>query len=196
MRLHTGLLCALALCLPTLAQAAPRALDCDGAQARAFLAQAVKGRQFSGWGSATPKRGVVLAMNDAGDRRKGGRGVSQRRDGWNALHVVRYHAKQGANVSLTFSGKVTTDTLVQMCTYDIPYEGGVKRAKLVGAPKATLKFNRNKFANVRAPATRNTQGRDRLSLVWVSPASSVAAGQAYSVTVGPCAQCRANSMVD
>ncbi len=186
----TVMIVALGVLLSTTASAAPRALNCNGKKAKKFLAQMLAGRSPSGWGAATPRRGVVVKMNDPSSVKKAGRGVKTRRDGFNQLHMVRYHESKGTQVRLLFDSKQLTDTLVQMCTYEIPYNG---TPKLVASPKTTLRYKRHREARLTAAPAKDTYKKGRVSLIWVSPSSSIANGQTYKFVAQGCKGCKAGA---
>lgn len=181
----------LGLGLASNASAAPRDFACNSKIAHKMLWQMLDGKKPSGWGAATPKAGARFDMRDP--KTRAGRNKSRRyRGAWNELHLVRSHDKWGLWADIAFSSTVTTDTLVVACTYELKY--GSRAARLVAENETTLRFKRNKQARYYAPPMADSHKKARVTLLWVSPSSAVAAGQSYNLRVSQSKDTRSHSI--
>lgn len=162
------------------ASADTRDLNCNSKIAHKMLRQMLDGERPAGWGAATPRAGARFDMRDP-KTRAGKKRSRRHRGAWNELHLVRSHDEWGLRANIAFPSKVNTHTLVVACTYEFEY--GSRAAKLVAENRTTLRFKSNKQASYYAAPMADSHRRARVTLLWVSPASAVAAGQSYDIRV-------------
>jgi len=190
-RLAFALTLLLGLGIASTASAAPRSFACDSKIAHKMLWQMLDGKRPSGWGAATPKQGARFDMRDP--KTRAGRKKSRRHRGaWNELHLVRSHDAWGLWADIAFSSPVNTDTLVVACTYELKY--GSRAAQLVAENQTTLRYKKNRQARYYAAPMADSHKKARVTLLWVSPSSAVAAGQSYNLRVSQSKKTRGHSI--